>query len=490
MSTAQKEYIVTLKNYNDLNQFYVDMEEENTLPYIPNRSVICIFKRPTSRNTHYLLTDDEARNLKNDSRVLSVGIKIKDLSVINYSEQTSTWDRGTTVSTGQSNYALYRCRLDSNILGWGSGSGNQSQNSTIKITSTGKNVDIIVLDETLYPNHYEYNGRFVNYDWFDNHDIAVRGTATNITFVSRTSDITTITTQTAHGLNPGSVINVICTSDASFSSVSATVTAAPSATTFNYSNTGSDVSSTAATGYWKGLYQYGSYDFDNNHSTHVAGIISGNTQGWAREANIYNLRHNISNIDPGSYCPPELLIDYVRQFHATKPINPQTGRKNPTLVNCSWGFSVNISNLNNPYTGFQYPRFSRLNYRGSFVSPAAAPVDTGFSGIYTSSTKITDFSSTQPSSGNRILTDPDTISGDPSFGTVNSITFEDTNKVGLSLIGSPTSFDDEGIDNQDDAYWNISLPFPIKYLTQEYNNIYVNSNSYITFDNANFTYVL
>ena len=58
MSTAQKEYIVTLKNYNDLNQFYVDMEEENTLPYIPNRSVICIFKRPTSRNTHYLLTDE------------------------------------------------------------------------------------------------------------------------------------------------------------------------------------------------------------------------------------------------------------------------------------------------------------------------------------------------------------------------------------------------------------------------------------------------
>lgn len=490
MSNAQKEYIVTVKNHNDLDQFYIDMEEENNLPHLPSRSVTCVFKRPLSRNTHYLLTDDEAKNLRKDSRILAVNIKVKNLEVANHSDQTSNWNRGTGVSTGQSNYALYRCRLENNLSGWGSDLGTTTQNSTIKITSTGKNVDIIVLDETLYPNHYEYNGRFVNYDWFDNHDIAVRGTATDITFVSRNSNSATITTQTAHGLNVGSIINVICTSDASFNSVEAEVTATPTTTTFRYVNTGSNVSSTAATGYWKGVYQYGSYDYDNNHATHVAGIISGQTQGWAREANIYNLRHNNSVTFAGSYCPPELLIDYVRQFHATKPVNPQTGRKNPTLVNCSWGFSKNVANLNNPYTGFQYPRFSRLNYRGSLISPAASAVDTGFSGIYTSTQKVSDFSNTQPSSGNRIVTDPDTVSGDPTFGTVSSITFVDTDKVGLTNIGAPTSFDDEGIDSQDDAYWNIPLPFPVKYLTQEYNNIYVNSNSYITFGGGNFTYVM
>ena len=491
MSNAQKEYIITLKNYDDLDQFYTDMEGNSSLPYLPTRSVTCVAKRPISRNTHYLLTDSEARNLKNDPRVYSVNVKIKDLSAKTNSEQTSTWSRSFTTEVDQKNYALYRCRLDDNIIDWGSESGNNFQNATIKVTSTGKNVDVIILDETLYPEHYEYQNRFVNHDWFGEHDIAVKGAGTTITFVERTSNLATITTQIPHGLEAGSFVDVVCTSDLSFSGSNLEITDTPSSTTFTYSNTGTDVSSTSATGYWKGLYQYGDYSYDNNHATHVAGIIAGITQGWARESNIYNLRHNSDFISPGSYIPPELLIDYIREFHATKSVNPQTGRKNPTLVNCSWGFGTDVANLNNPYTGFQSPRFSRLNYRGSFITPAAAAIDTGFSGVFESNTKRADFTSVlEPGLGNRITTDPDTVSGDPTFCQTSSITFSDTNKLGLSDIGVPTSFDSEGIDSQDDAYWNISLPFPVKYLTQSYNNVYVNSNSYITFGNANFTYVM
>lgn len=490
MSSTQKEYIVTLKNYEDLAQFYADMEEESNLPHIPNRSVTCVHKRPLSRNTHYLLTDPEAKDLRNDPRIELVNIKIKNLVVNRNSEQTSTWSRGLDILVGQKNYGLYRCRLDDNIPGWGSESGNNFQNATIKITSTGKNVDVIVVDDSLYPNHYEYNGRAIQYDWFANHDLAVKGTGCSIIFVSRLSNIARITTQTAHGLDVGSVINVTCTNNTSFNSSSVEVSDIISTTEFEYINSGVDVSTTSEIGTCTGLYQYGSYFGDNNHATHVAGILAGNTQGWARDANIYNLRFESTPLNLGSYCPPELLMDYIREFHATKNINPLTGRKNPTIVNCSWGYGIAVDNLFNQYTGFQYPRFSRLSYRGSFVTPAAAEVDTGFSGVYTSNAKIVDFNSTQPSSGNRILTDPDIISGNPNFGTVTPITFVDTGGIGLSDVGSPTNFDPLGIDSQDDANWDISLPFPIKYLTQQYNNIFVSSNSYITFGNGSLFYIM
>ena len=49
---AEKEYIVTLKTKDDLNQFYIDMEL---------KGYSCAVKRPLSRNTHYYLTEEQAK---------------------------------------------------------------------------------------------------------------------------------------------------------------------------------------------------------------------------------------------------------------------------------------------------------------------------------------------------------------------------------------------------------------------------------------------
>lgn len=66
------------------------------------------------------------------------------------------------------------------------------------------------------------------------------------------------------------------------------------------------------------------------HGTHVTGTAAGQHYGWAREANIYNL-------DVFNWGIPSLLIfDYLRAFHKNKPINPSTGKKNPTITNHSW----------------------------------------------------------------------------------------------------------------------------------------------------------
>ena len=61
------------------------------------------------------------------------------------------------------------------------------------------------------------------------------------------------------------------------------------------------------------------------HGAHTTGTVAGNTLGWARDANIFNITYNDS-------------IDYVREFHKNKPVNPLTGVKNPTVMNNSWGY--------------------------------------------------------------------------------------------------------------------------------------------------------
>ena len=75
---------------------------------------------------------------------------------------------------------------------------------------------------------------------------------------------------------------------------------------------------------------------NNNHGAHVAGTVVGSTQGWARKANIYNINPYGSDINQTSST---LLFDFIREFHNNKPINPNTGRRNPTICNNSWGFA-------------------------------------------------------------------------------------------------------------------------------------------------------
>ena len=76
----------------------------------------------------------------------------------------------------------------------------------------------------------------------------------------------------------------------------------------------------------------------SNHGAHVTGIAAGNTCGWARDANVYNVNpYGTSGnaINPDAYT----VLEYVKQFHINKPVNPATGRPNPTVVNISWGIS-------------------------------------------------------------------------------------------------------------------------------------------------------
>lgn len=290
-----KEYIVTLHNREDLEDFYNDMETPGGDLYIPDRAVDLELRRAISRNTHYMLTDEEAQTLREDPRVWDVELKESVESAAGLLEgytQSGPFDRDYFIpSSNDLNWGLYRHVIEQNALSgqWGWDHNNNTGNRTVSpadytITASGKNVDVLIVDtvlDTTVSNHPEFavnvdgtgGSRVQHFNWF-----------------SLTSDL-------GYGSN-------------------------------------------------------GSYDYSADggyHGVHVAGTVAGNTQGWARDANIYNIQpfgqnHGTNNLGQSTYW------DYIRQWHNNKPINSETGRRNPTVSNHSYVF-VQGKNSDGSFSG-------------------------------------------------------------------------------------------------------------------------------------------
>lgn len=291
-----QEYIVTLKSYDDLDGFYEDMETKGGPNTIPSRKVNCSSRRPISRNTHYILSEEEAENLKKDHRVLDVELipSLRGIEPVFFWEQTGDYEKSSSISSTDKNWGLYRS-VNGHVVNWGNTFTQQT--GTVTTTSSGKHVDVVIVDAHINPNHPEFavnpdgtGGSRVNqYDWFQH---------------SASLGIPTV-----------------------------------------------------------GQYSYAS--ISSNHGTHVAGIAAGNTQGWARDANIYNIEFDYSGSFP--YIDWTIyLFDYIREWHKTKPINPITKRRNPTIVNNSWGYS---------YSDVQLSAITSVTYRGEITDLTALTVN-------------------------------------------------------------------------------------------------------------------
>jgi subtilisin family serine protease len=269
MQEDLKEYVVILKSREDLESFYAEMESTGGTQTVPDRRVEVANKRPMSRSTHYMLTQNEAATLANDPRVLFIqkpmadeGAKIVPLE---------TFNKGASYIPGEINWGLFRCFNGQGTPNWGWGLAEEmvinAGDEFLKIFPEGKNVDVVISDGIIDPNHPEMKSN-------------------------------------PDGTGPSRVIQ------------------------YNWFQHNPEVANTPAA-----TYTYNPYDPNelsrNDHGMHVAGIACGITQGWARKSNIYNISPHVGDI--------YLHIDYIRAFHKNKPINPKTGRKNPTIVNCSWG---------------------------------------------------------------------------------------------------------------------------------------------------------
>lgn len=287
-----KEYVVTAANYEILEDLCADIESPGGALYIPNRAVEIANERPMSRNTHYYLTDEEAELLRKDPRVVAVEQLPSEIGLkpIRLWTQTANFEKSSSIDTNDKNWGLLRVTSGSNLSGWGSNGSFTQTSASITFPLSGKNVDVVIVDSHINPNHPEFA---VNPD----------GTG-------------------------GSRVNQ-----------------------FNWFTYSSIVGTSTV-----GSYDYS--DVSSNHGTHVAGTVAGNTQGWARDANIYNLEFDYLGANaPANW---ELYIfDYLRAFHKNKPINPATGRRNPTITNHSWGYSYGSINLSD---------ISLVRYRGATSS--------------------------------------------------------------------------------------------------------------------------
>ena len=304
-----KEYIVTLHNREDLEDFYNDMETPGGDLYIPDRAVDLQLRRPISRNTNYMLTFEEAEQLKEDPRVWDVApkdlIDAIEWKASGYTE-SGPWRRNASIfpSSSEKNWGLYRHTETTNPGGnWGSDSVSD-KTASFTITASGKNVDVLIVDgsiTTTAGNHPEFavnpdgtGGTRVQYfNWFS------------------------LTNQLGLGSNG----------------------------TYDYNTIGSAS--------------------DTNHGCHVAGTVAGNTLGWARDANIYSLEFYysgaVNQVVNSSPLTPTTLWDYIREWHNTKPINPDTGRRNPTISNHSYGGIYTKDSL---ITNGSYDGLGAMRYRG------------------------------------------------------------------------------------------------------------------------------
>lgn len=311
MNTGLREYVVTLKDHKDLDSFYQDMENRSTVRFIPRRPVDVANRRPVSRNTHYWLYDGEVEALKKDPRVLAVELSLEEQGVEVkpvWTQTSSLWNKSNTVSAQHRNWGLLRAFEQKQRSGWGS-NGSTSVSGTVTTTADGRDVDVVVVDGLINPAHPEFalnsdgtGGTRINqFNWFS------------------------LTSQVTGGAN-------------------GTYQYTPYVDSSYADNNGDGISDRTT---------------DNDHGCHVAGTIVGNTQGWARKANIYNISPYGS---APSYISSNLLIDYIRVWHRNKPKNPRTGLKNPTITNHSYGFSVtaNIADITKlRFRGVEYdPPFS------------------------------------------------------------------------------------------------------------------------------------
>jgi len=292
-----KEYVVTAQTMSDADSIIADMESPNGNLYIPNRQVSITQLRELSRNTHFMLSDEEAVQLRTDPRVIAVERPPRDIGIkiVHHWTQSGNFEKNSTIDANDKNWGLYRTTAGNTLAGWGTDASFTQTTQTVTTTSSGKNVDVVVVDAHINPLHPEFavnadgtGGSRVNqYNWFALSGIVGVGTV--------------------------------------------------------------------------GAYDYS--DISSNHGTHVAGTVAGNTQGWARDANIYNME--FSYVGANSPANWELYIfDYLRAFHKNKTVNTTTGKRNPTITNHSWGYS---------YDDIQLSSITSVTYRG--VTTAVSGTD-------------------------------------------------------------------------------------------------------------------
>lgn len=93
----------------------------------------------------------------------------------------------------------------------------------------------------------------------------------------------------------------------------------------------------------------GTNGMSSGHGTGCAGLTSGKNFGNAFESNIWT----VACIADTTSFSVESSYDAMKIWHKNKPINPETGIKDPTLINGSWGYQAGFYSSSTVSYGFR-----------------------------------------------------------------------------------------------------------------------------------------
>ena len=173
-----REYNVILKKDIDYDEFWNDIESDTDggKLYIPNRAVQYTNERPASlRQCWYLLTDEEAEQLKLDERVFDVEIPPEhrtDIQIGLNAIQKGNFTKTTSDSGVFLNWGMIRCNSTTNVY-----STSTTTNLNYNYTLTGDGVDVVIQDSGLQVDHPEFNdengnSRVQQINWFTESGVA------------------------------------------------------------------------------------------------------------------------------------------------------------------------------------------------------------------------------------------------------------------------------------------------------------------------------
>ena len=331
-----KEYIVIVHNIEDKQALHDEIINAGGSECVPDREVECALNPTTSRCTHYMMTDEEAQLLLNDPRVWDISRTAQDLGIeispnSSYTQTSNLWSRGYISAQGDNNWGILRTIEGVQRFQWGSDSPQQLYDvaATVTVPHAGDNVDVVIVDGHADPAHPEFavnsdgtgGSRYNQFNWLSLNS-GLWGT-TNGTYI-----------YTPYGQSQGATAQL---------------------------------------------------EANNSHGSHVAGTACGNTNGWARKANIYNIYPYGDDTNQFNFTTNQFInqyfLEYVRYWHQNKAINPSTGTRNPTIMNNSWetAKTVDISSI------------TSINYQGTtYTAPSG-----GFSQATLNGFGIPTYSNTQ-----------------------------------------------------------------------------------------------
>jgi len=335
-----KRYTLAVTSPEYWSEIHESLIVDSNKDGIPDRKIICTDSKchsPT-RGT-YELTEVEATEIGNHPHVKWIELSPtdnpgyypnpqpltkrfpKDVRIYRTLAGSGNIPPTTPTSTeeNRTNWAIPRVGVDTNGDAWPNDTiVIDVKTGNVDFSLTGKNVDVIIMDSGIL----QYHPEFIDADGKSRvRDIVLDGPYTidpayfntNSLTYTKTDGRVGIATTSAHDWWENSAKRT-----GTFSSIG-TIAINSNYTEAKSIGVGGTIHSITST-----------------HGTRVASLAGGKNFGLAFECNLWNM----SCVADPTGTTIESAYDLIKLFHQNKPINSTTGRKNPTLVNGSWGYTA------------------------------------------------------------------------------------------------------------------------------------------------------